>query len=64
LKEVKVLGSEEGKGLGSGVCCEIFVNSGSGENIVSLEGSQASLAGPFDKSRVKLKTLEWLEAVA
>jgi hypothetical protein len=37
---------------------------GGGENIVSLEGSQASVAGPFDKSRVKLKMLEWLEAVA
>jgi hypothetical protein len=29
-----------------------------------LEGSQASPARPSEKSRVKVKTLEWLEAVA
>jgi hypothetical protein len=34
------------------------------KNIVLLEGSQASPSCPFDKSRVEVKTLEWLEAVA
>jgi hypothetical protein len=29
-----------------------------------LEGSQASPACPFDGSRVKVKTIGWLEAVA
>jgi hypothetical protein len=29
-----------------------------------LESSQASPARPFDRSRLKVKTLKWLEAVA
>jgi hypothetical protein len=32
------------------------------KSTVSLEGSQASLARP-DKSKVKVRTLEWLKAV-
>jgi hypothetical protein len=33
-------------------------------SIVLFEGSQDSLACPSDKSRMQVKTLEWLEAVA
>jgi hypothetical protein len=37
---------------------------GGRKSIVLLEGSQASLARPSDKGNIKVKTLEWLEAVA
>jgi hypothetical protein len=32
--------------------------------IILVEGSQASPTRPSDKNRLKVKTLEWLEALA
>jgi hypothetical protein len=39
-------------------------HAGREQSIVLLEGSQASPICPYDKNRLKAKTLEWLEAVA
>jgi hypothetical protein len=36
---------------------------GGRKSIVLLKGSQASRAHPSDKSRLKVKMLEWLEAL-
>jgi hypothetical protein len=40
-----------------------FTRGGGDESIILLEGSQASPSRPSDKGTVKVKALEWLQAV-
>jgi hypothetical protein len=42
----------------------LFACGGTEKEQCFLEGSQASSACPADKSRVKVKKLDWLDAVA
>lgn len=63
LQRQKSIAEEEVKVWSHGRSERHFI-AGRERSIVSVQDSQATHAGPSNKSRVEMKTLEWLETVA